>query len=175
MIVVYYNLYVYIAPAIATINDIIEGTIGIRQVRLLQYQFPSEGMTLKVDINWGQLQVYGSFSIRNPTVLTADFSVQNTSQGIDYFISPELYARSSTGINKRQASTNSPVNLYLSLTGLQNNTEFFLNTTFGDTSDAMGIYMYIIIVTFDILLYRVQYCEFSFSCDAGFASNTSFE
>ena len=168
----------YIAPAITTINDIIEGTIGIRQVRLLQYQFPSEGMTLKVDINRGELQVYGSFSIRNPTVLTADFSVQSTSQGIDYYISPELYARSSTAsnsISKRQASTNSSVNVYLSLTGLQNNTEFFLNTTFGDTSDAMGIYMYIIIVTFDILLYRVQNCEFSFTCDVGFSNNTSSE
>ena len=122
----------YIAPAITTINDVIEGIIGIRQVRLLQYQFPSEGMTLKVTITRGQLQVYGSFSIRNPTVLTADFSVQSTSQGIHYFISPELYVRSSTEI---QDSTNSSVNVYLSLTGLQANTDFLLNTTLGDTSD----------------------------------------
>ena len=63
----------------------------------------------------------------NPTVLTADFSVQSTSEGIDYFISPELYARISTannGSSKRQSSTNSSVNVYLSLTGLQNNKQY---------------------------------------------------
>ena len=54
----------------------------------------------------------------NPTVLTADFSVQSTSEGIDYFISPELYTRISTasnGSSKHQSSTNSSVNVYLSL------------------------------------------------------------
>ena len=102
-------------------------------------------MTLKVDITQGQLQVYGSFSIRNPTSLTADFSVQSTSAGIYYIISPKLYSSSTnTGlITKCQASpsTNtSAVSVYISLTGLVNNTMFSLNTTFGDAGNLLLIF-----------------------------------
>ena len=90
----------------------------------------------------GDLLVRGSFTIRNPTSLTADFSIESNNGGIDYFVSPELYrASTNTGGNergrrKRQAATNSTSNnnVYFSIVGLQDNNTFFLNTTFGDTS-----------------------------------------
>lgn len=116
-----------IAPAITYISDKLEGNLEINQVRLLEYKFPKEGMTLKIDITQGQLIVYGSFSIRNPTVLTADFSIKSTSK-INYFISPELYSNSIT------VNNNISVRVYLSLIGLQINNTFSLNTTFGNTT-----------------------------------------
>ena len=158
------------APALSIISDVIEGILQTNEARLLEFPFPSEGMTLKVDITRGQLQVYGSFSIRNPTSLTADFSVQSTFTGIDYFISPKLYSSSTnTGlITKRQASpsTNtSAVSVYISLTGLVNNTVFSLNTTFGDTSYSSGKYVIILMhfITFlqlckEVLFLFSQYC-----------------
>ena len=129
-----------IAPAIASISDPLDTSLGMNQSRLLQYPFPDEGITLKIDITIGQIQVQGSFTIQNPTSLTADFSIQSTSAGIDYFISPDLYQSSTGGMqaNRRRRQTGSPsnttANVFLSIEGLDTNNTFSLNTTFGDTA-----------------------------------------
>ena len=117
-------------------------SLSIDESCLLQYPFPDEGITLKIDITIGQIQVQGSFTIRNPTSLTADFSIQSTSAGIDYFISPDLYQSSIGGMqaNRRRRQTgslsNTTANVYLSIVGLLKNNTFSLNTTFVDTTSA---------------------------------------
>ena len=125
------------APAIASISEPLTTSLGMGKSRLLQYPFPDEGITLKVDITLGQVLVQGSFTIQNPTSLTADFSITSTNSGIDYFISPDLY-QSSIGGFQTSRRTGSPSNVtgnvYLSIEGLQTNNTFSLNTTFGDTT-----------------------------------------
>ena len=112
--------------------------------RLLQYEFPSMGMTLKIDITIGNLAIRGSFSVQNPNELTQDFSVMSNGNDIDYFISPELYLQSTTddddGGSRRKRQTSIPTNItganvYLSVVGLNDNNTFVLNTTFGDTTE----------------------------------------
>ena len=128
-----------IAPAIASISDPLETSLGMNETRLLQYPFPDEGITLKIDITIGQVQVQGSFTIRNPTSLTADFSIQSTSTGIDYFISPDLYQSSTGGMQTSYQTgslSNTTANVYLSIVGLLSNNTFTLNTTYGDTTSA---------------------------------------
>ena len=120
------------APAITSINDTFGGSIGRSETRLLEYAFPDEGLTLKIDIRLGGLLVHGSFTIRNPTSLTADFLVEGDNGGIDYFVSPDL-VRSSTNAD----STFS--NVYFSIMGLETNNTFFLSTTVGDTTSGGGI------------------------------------
>ena len=128
------------APAIASISKLLKTSLGMNESRLLQYPFPDEGITLKIDITIGQVKVQGSFTIRNPTSLTADFSIQSTSAGIDYFISPDLYQSSTGGMQtsrrRRQTGSlsNTTANVYLSIVGLLSNNTFSLNTTFGDTT-----------------------------------------
>ena len=116
--------------------------------RLLKYLFSkAKGLTVKVGITVGNVLVRGSFSVQNPTELTQDFAVMSNGDEIDYFVSPELYERSTT-VNtdgqrrRRQATT--PTNattdeviLYLSIVGLDNNNTFSLNTTIGDTTEAI--------------------------------------
>ena len=129
-----------IAPAIASISDPLETSLGMDEARLLRYPFPDEGITLKIDNTIGQVQVQGSFTIRNPTSLTADFSIQSTSTGIDYFISPDLYHSSTGGMqtshrrHQTGSLSNTTANVYLSIVGLLNNNTFTLNTTYGDTT-----------------------------------------
>ena len=128
------------APAIASISEPLATTLGMGKFRLLQYPFPDEGTTLKIDVTLGQVLVQGSFTIQNPTSLTADFSLTSTTSSIDYFISPDLYQSSTGGLQtsrqRRQtvSTSNITVNVYLSIKGLQTNNTFFLNTTFGDTT-----------------------------------------
>ena len=108
--------------------------------RLLQYAFPDEGLTIKFVIVSGQLVIYGSFSVQNPTLLTADFSIQGTTTtGIDFFISPELrQSVFDSQRNRRRRQTGSPSNttgnVFLSIEGLQANNTFLLSTTLGDTT-----------------------------------------
>ena len=133
----YYMLSIKTAPAIASISEPLTTSLSMGESRLLQYPFPNEGITLKIDVTLGQILVQGSFTIRNPTSLTADFSVTSTSSGIDYFISPGLY-QSYTGdlqtSRQRPQTGNITANVYLSIEGQQTNNTFSLNTTFGDTT-----------------------------------------
>ena len=122
------------APAIAFINESLRTSLTMGTSRLLQYPFPAEGITLKIVITLGQVQVHGSFTIRNPTSLTADFSITSFTSGIIYFISP-----SGLQTSGRLCQTGSPSNttanvVYIFIEGLQTNNIFFLNTTIGDTS-----------------------------------------
>ena len=134
----YYILSIKTAPAIVSISDPLVASLGMGKSRLLQYPFPDEGITLKFDVTLGQLLVQGSFTIQNPTSLTADFSITSTTSGIDYFISPDLYQSSIGGFqtSRRRHQTGSPsnttANVYLSIEGLQMNNTFILNTTFGN-------------------------------------------
>ena len=128
------------APAIVPISEPLRTSLGMGESRLLQYPFPDEGITLKVDITLGQVLVHGSFTIQNPNSLTADFSITSTNNGINFFISPDLYHSSIGGSQtireRRQIGLPSitTTNVYLSIEGLQTNNTFSLNTTFGDTS-----------------------------------------
>ena len=121
------------------VSDVVRGG-----KRLFKYVVSkAEGLTVKVGITLGNVLVRGSFSVQNPTELTQDFVVTSNGDKIDYFVSPELYERSTT-VNtdgqrrKRQATTptntTNELTLYLSIVGLDNNNTFSLNTTIGDTT-----------------------------------------
>ena len=78
------------APTIVPISKPLKTSLGMAKFRLLQYPFPDEGITLKVDITSGQVLVHGLFTTQNPTSLTADFSITNTTNGINFFISQDF-------------------------------------------------------------------------------------
>ena len=102
-------------------------------------------MTVRLAISAGDFIIRGSFCVPNPTELTQDFAVTSDGSDIDYFVSPELFESSTTVIDdsqqrrKRQAPINvTDSNLYLSIIGVGNNNTFTLNTTYGDTTDAVS-------------------------------------
>ena len=102
-------------------------------------------MTIKINVDIGNVIVRGSFSVPNPTELTQDFVVMSDGSDIDYFVSPQLFESSTTVNNdsqqrrKRQAPNNTTaINLYLSIIGIDSNNTFSLNTTTGDTTDTVS-------------------------------------
>ena len=124
----------------------IASNVAKGSTRLLQYAYSRiEGMTLKIDVTQGSLLVRGSFSIQNPTELTQDFTVMSNGNDIDYYISPELYEKSTTidsGSQRRKRQTPIPtnatdLNVYLSIVGLDNNNTFILNTNIGDNTESI--------------------------------------
>ncbi|XP_019862223.1 PREDICTED: uncharacterized protein LOC109590790 [Amphimedon queenslandica] len=129
-----------------SIGNLITGYVGLKAFRLIKFSFPWRlGMTVKLAISAGDFIIRGSFCVPNPTELTQDFVVTSDGSDIDYFVSPELFESSTTVIDdsqqrrKRQAPTNvTDSNLYLSIIGVGNNNRFSLNTTYGDTTDAVS-------------------------------------
>ena len=51
------------APAIVSVSEALGASLGMGKSRLLQYPFPDEGITLKIDVTLGQVLVQGSFTI----------------------------------------------------------------------------------------------------------------
>ena len=79
--------------------------------------------------------VRGSFTVQNPDALTQDFSVMSNGNGIDYFISPQLYIQSTTDDDDDDDDDGSRRKRQ---TSMPNINTFALNTTFGDTSPIPG-------------------------------------
>ena len=121
------------APAIFEISQELQTTIGRDQATNLEYNFPPGGFTIKIEISVGELVLYGSFTIRSPSSLTADFEMRSTSE-IDYFVSPELYNESviNYGGENRQASGDTSA--FITLVGQEDINTFSLNTTYDDTT-----------------------------------------
>ena len=127
-------LLFYTAPAVFDINQQLKSTISKGQSQNLEYKFSSEGFTIHIGISVGELVVYGSFTIRNPTLLTADFQVDGT-ETLEYFVSPALYDSSVFESANRSLNNTS---VFVSLVGQQDNNTFIMNTTFGDTTSNGG-------------------------------------
>ena len=132
LIIVYNTIIIYYSYSTYCYCSPINVNLQTRETRLLQYTFPNEGLTLTTDLTQGQIQIYGSFSIHNPTALTADFAVRSS----HLFISTELYMSTinSSRISKHQSLLIVHACYTLLLTALQSNTAFSMNTTFGDTT-----------------------------------------
>lgn len=128
-----------IAPFSSEIGTEIQGTLDQRQSRIVQVPFPADtGMTLMFSVPEGFLEVLGSFSIQNPTALTADFRFVSSpiNRMINEFISPELYQRATTqqqGNTRRRRRQTTDPNLFLTLTGLATSNSFAFDTGLGDT------------------------------------------
>ena len=130
------------APAIFEISQELQTTIGRAQATNLEYNFPPEGLTIKIEISVGELVLYGSFTIRSPSSLTADFKIRSTSE-IDYFVSPKLYNESviTYGGENRQASGDTSV--FITLVGQEDINTFSLNTTYDDTTTGCYTHNYV--------------------------------
>lgn len=135
------NYSTFVAPFFGTIGEALDGILEKDQSRLLEYDFPDEGMTLSINVTEGKLLAHGSFTIKNPNTLTADFTVQSedANPDINFFISPTLYEEKTSQINdttnRRKRQTGDSIKkVYLSIVGLLSNNTFSLDTDIGDTT-----------------------------------------
>lgn len=110
----------------------------------LEYEVPSEGFTLKVEVNEGTIVVCGSKSLQRPDCSyapTYNWKLE-ISDYSDIFIkndgTPNNEQRS---VSKRQVVEIVNVTVFVTVEGLDTQNTFQLNTTFGDTTVPNGIYI----------------------------------
>ena len=100
-----------------------------------------DGITIEFDVSNGDIEVYGSFLVRNPGRTTSDFSF-TADHSVSYFVSPETFEQS-TGIqlgtarSKRettnQTTTVTSYNVHLTIVGKFPINNFMIKTVAGNT------------------------------------------
>ena len=103
------------------------------------YPFHVDGITIKLNVTSGGIEVYGSFLVRNPGRTTSDFTF-TADNSKSYFISPDTF-RQSTGIqldtdrSKRQptSQTTTSYTVHLAIVGKSPSNNFMIRTDAGNT------------------------------------------
>ena len=110
-----------------------EGILGKEgDIHSLQYTVPPEGLTLMADMPRGEANVYGSYTIRNPTFFTADF-MTGGSGTLTHYIPPPPSSR------KRQAAGGDAGNtVFISVIAKKPNTAFTMTATDGNVTIMSG-------------------------------------
>ena len=138
----------YVAPQQTTTGQQQQGTLGEGGILSLQYTLPSAGLTLTVNVAQGEVNIYGSYTIRNPTFFTADF--MRSGSGVLQFHIPNIGAAGNTAFITLIAKE--PVNT------------FTITATEGNTITLTGRYNYYIILwscrmKWFFLVLWLRFCE----------------
>ena len=106
--------------------------LRVGQVFSLQYDLPEHGLTITANVI-GEANMYISYTIRNPTFVTADF-ITGGSGFLSFFV-PFV-----GGLLKRQANEDSSnTKVFVSIVAKKDNTTVTVNTTDGNTFTQKGM------------------------------------
>ena len=133
-----------VAPESGQLDEASTHTIAQGEKTYITYPFDAiVGVTLQYRVEEGTLNVFGSFSVRNPTQSTADFTFVAELQ-TTYYVSPEKFNEAtgmqSTGRSARQAVSANATNytLYTSVSGLNEMNNFTITTVPGNDVGTFG-------------------------------------
>lgn len=130
------------APESGLLDEASTYTLAQGEKAYITYPFDiEEGVTLQYRVEEGTLNIFGSFSVRNPTQATADFAFAAKLQTAHYYVSPEKY-NEATGMQANPAmpgnATAPNVTLFTSASGLNRMNTFTVTTALGEVSGAFG-------------------------------------
>ena len=133
-----------VAPETGQLDEASTHTIAQGEKTYITYPFDANmGVTLQYQVEVGTLNVFGSFSIRNPTQSTADFTFVAELQ-TTYYVSPEMFNEAtgiqSNGRSARQAVSDNATThtLFTSVSGLNEMNNFTITTVAGDDPGTFG-------------------------------------
>ena len=131
-------LFIPTAPKEGHHNETSNHTIGERKSAYIVYPFHVDGITIKLNVTSGGIEVYGSFLVRNPGRTTSDFSF-TADNSISYFVSPETFEQSTgvqlgTARSKRETTnqTTTSYNVHLNIVGKSPSNNFMIRTVTGN-------------------------------------------
>ena len=141
----------------ADVGESINGTLEQGEQARFQLDIPEVGLTIRLSIETGHVVVYASTKIPNPNAAYYDWKLEcDDVGGCDFFVDPQdldivrILAEDTKRTLKRQVNETSHESgsevvysnftLYLVTEGIEKNTTFVIETTFGDTTTPKGIY-----------------------------------
>ena len=130
---------IHTVPAPIDIEQTVFTTLDGGQVSFLEYQLPTLGMTLALQVQEGSVVLYASNKIRNPNAAFHDYRLE-TSLSADVYINASVFEEGRPRVvmgsgNKRQVAPAEFTNItvFVTLEGLGDTNTFELDTTVGDS------------------------------------------
>lgn len=111
---------IIIVPTTLTFGTALTSSVGSGSINYYQYYFPSNGITIKLNVGIGTISCYISDRFQNPNEEQYDWFI-SVSDYSDIFIDPNLLDRTPGS------------NIYIGLLGIQSSNTFTLDSTTGDT------------------------------------------
>ena len=113
-------LSIITVPTSLTIGTALTSSVGGGSINYYQYYFPSNGITIKLNVGTGTINCYVSDRFQNPNEELYDWKIV-VSGYADTFIDPNLLGRTPGS------------NIYIGLQGVASSNTFTLDSTSGDT------------------------------------------
>lgn len=111
--------FVYAVPLYVTIGSAVTGTLGSGSINNYQFDFPSSGITIILNVGTGTINCYASDRYIFPTSANYDWSI-SVSGYANVFIDPDLIGRTAGSY------------MYVALQGVYSSNTYSLNTATGD-------------------------------------------
>lgn len=112
-------IFCYAVPLYVTIGSAVTGTLGSGSTNNYQFDFPSNGITIILNVGTGTINCYASDRYIFPTSTNYDWSI-SVSGYANVFIDPDLIGRTAGSY------------MYVALQGALSSNTYTLNTTTGD-------------------------------------------
>ena len=137
------------------VGSSINTTIQEGENRFLQFDFPTDGLTLAISVLQGRLSVFGSFSIQNPTPLSAcEIQIINLTAGSNATGTACSQLFSNNVLAPESGGPSSPL-LFVGIIGEENGTSFTLESSGGASKQDLELldcklYLLFLMVLIDI-------------------------
>ena len=139
------------------VGSSITTTIQEGENRFLQFDFPTDGLTLAISVLQGRLSVFGSFSIQNPTPLSAcEIQIIDLTAGSNATGTACSQLFSNNILAPESGGPSSPL-LFVGIIGEENGTSFTLETSGGASKQDLELldcklYLLFLMVLIDMSL-----------------------
>ena len=127
-----------------TVGTAVTTSLGAGSISYYQYPFPSNGLTITLNVGTGLIYCYASDRFQNPNEENYDWKIV-VSGYADVFIDPNLLGRTPGS------------NIYIGLQGGQSSNTFTLDSATGDMRGIIGCI--VTTVTFEYHYHTVCFCS----------------
>ena len=116
------------------------GSLGEGETIRYEFPLPENGVTVKMCVQTGQVNLYTSTEVPNPNSALYDHKLEVKVQSPGTEACDDVYIIGEQGDLKRRPITEKlNTTLFMSLTGMDGYNEFSFNSTLGDTTDGKTI------------------------------------
>ena len=115
------------------------GSLGERETIRYEFPLPEDGVTVKMCVQTGQVNLCTSTEIPNPNSALYDHKLEVKAQSPGTEACGDVYIGEQGDLKRRSVIEKSNTTLFMSLTGMDGYNEFSFNSTVGDTTTGKTI------------------------------------
>ena len=115
------------------------GSLGEGETIRYEFPLPEDGVTVKMCVQTGQVNLYTSTEVPNPNSALYDHKLEVKAQSPGTEACDDVYIGEQGDLKRRSVIEKLNTTLFMSLTGMDGYNEFSFNSTLGDTTTGKTI------------------------------------